>query len=397
MKTNIIFCLALILCGAFGGGCASGPAETGERYPEKIHMLDAKNGWMAITEGKGFQVLHTTDGGRRWKDVTPQPFPYRHWDCEFPKANMAWVSFYEKNKTCLLLTTNAGKSWEPWQPLGAFDNSTDNYFLGGERDDCRFFNPNDGQVIMFDGGTCQAEYTFFETHDGGLSWNFAPFFQRSSSTHGTIQIGDCDGSATSYYPPGTVVIAQGDLMDETPKGIVRLSLTSDAGKAWRDVTMPLPAQFQDRLVESSPPYFFDASNALMAVSAMRDATNGFVDPMLVMYATRDGGNTWSARPGIFSVKGFSYGDCDYVTLKDIYLKSDAGLYATHDGAKSWQMARVNAAFESIGQVDFTDAAHGWLVVFNEDPRYNRDYYPFHLYRTSNGGKSWSEMPVKISR
>lgn len=417
MLFRLMACLVFLLAGMPLRVCATvapaGIIETATNGWVDVHMLDARNGWAEVHEGwrvvyGGHRIisisplpqrlLHTSDGARTWSDVTPRPFPHRDWHCQFPKPNLAWISYYETN-TFLVLTTNAGRSWMPWKPLGPFDNSIHNFFLGGEESHCRFFNDHDGLAIMVDVGACQAEYTFFETHDGGLSWTFAPFRSTPSAPsglpNGTVHIGDCDGSAVSYDPPRTVVIAEGDLMDETAKGIVRFCVSTNAGSTWRDLAFPLPAQYQDRLVESSPPWFFDARRAIMGVRLVRDTPRGLVDPVLVLYSTSDGGLTWRTAGGAIPVGTEGYNDFfDYVSPRDVFIHAGVLLYATHDGGRNWLTIRPDINFGKIVQMHFEDARHGWAVLRSVAQAGAHDDYSFAIERTSNGGRNWRPIPAK---
>jgi hypothetical protein len=400
MKTQLFLCVAFAIIGALFNGCATAnrtavTAAPGINSFARIHMLDAKNGWLQTDDPAGLQVLHTTDGGRDWINVTPHPSTNRIWDCQFLNPQMAWIS-YADGKTRLLLTTNAGKSWLPWSPLGDFDNDLHNYFL--HTHSCRFFNATDGLAEMLDGGACQAVYNFFETHDGGMTWKPAfiipPGGASPNETPGTIHTGDCDGSAISYYPSGTIVIANGDLMDETPKGVVRLNLSTNAGQSWRDLALPLPERFGDGLVQSLPPHFFDTDKAILPVFVCKWQNNGpNVYNVLIFYATKDGGNTWTRKPVVdLGSQHFDH-ECDFISQKNILMQHGADLYMTRDGAESWQAITLHlGAGQSVIQMDFVDAKHGWLVTSDTTGPSNS-----FLYRTTNGGITWSKLPLKISR
>jgi photosystem II stability/assembly factor-like uncharacterized protein len=97
MKPKLLLCLALVLSGGLFGCVAvnehsapmSNPKGT-DNFISEIQMLDASNGWAQTGNPDDFQVLHTTDGGQTWADVTPHPLPDKVWDrvrpkdCHFP-------------------------------------------------------------------------------------------------------------------------------------------------------------------------------------------------------------------------------------------------------------------------------------------------------------------------
>jgi len=258
---------------------------------------------------------------------------------------------------------------------------------------------------MVDVGLCQADYDFFETHDGGMTWKPASLFPPGGSSAntppgGTIHIGNCDGSAVGYYPPRTLIIANGDLMDETPKGVVRLSVSTDAGKSWRDLRLPLPDKHRDELVASLSPCFFGSKNALLPVRVFKQDTNDSHSCNgMIFYATSDGGETWAPRPGI--IEGDTGGErqWDFISARNIFGCGGGNLYVTHDGAQSWQTIKPNIDFDrttssgGVSQIDFADATHGWAVLYDTFKDFPHDTH--YLYKTSDGGKTWTELPLNI--
>jgi len=392
--------LFIVIGGILLSSCVM-PDDSHAPFPKtsdaRFHMVDAQNGWLEADDEDKRRIFHTTDGGQSWTDVTPRSLTNRLWDCQFPTARMAWATMYY-NGNRLLLTTNAGQSWMPWTPLGNFDNSTHNYFLGTRN--CRFFNSRDGLAEMMDCCTCQAEYNFFETHDGGASWRPAAIIPPQpacpGALPGTFTLGDCDGSAIAYYPPRTIVIVQGDLMDEAPKGVVRLSQTTNAGASWHEITLPLPEKYQDCLVSAQPPYFFDGTHALLHVNASKWLNNGTnVYKVILFYASRDGGIHWRRKSCEFDTHGISPGEtCLFLSQKDILLYNQETLLRNTDSPENWQNLKPDIGKNHfIAQVDFADKRHGWLVATvrsNSSPSGDDE-----LYRTTDGGFTWAKLTPQI--
>ena len=123
------------------------------------------------------------------------------------------------------------------------------------------------------------------------------------------------------------MIANGDLADETPKGVVRLSVSTDAGKSWRDLSLPLPDKYRDELVDSWSPYFSDANNALLPVRVFKQNTNDSQTcNATIFYATSDGGETWTPKPGIIECDIGGMNGSSIFSLPETYSFAAAEIY-----------------------------------------------------------------------
>ena len=78
---------------------------------------------------------------------------------------------------------------------------------------------------------------------------------------GTIHLCNICGGGINYYPPTKVIITVGDMADEKAKGAVRLSLSTNLGKSWRELELPVPDQYRDGLAGPLSPIFSAAQMA----------------------------------------------------------------------------------------------------------------------------------------
>ena len=281
MRKKSFISLALLL----SGFCA---LANGESSIREIHMLDARNGWALAYQSNFPRVLRTTSGGGSWKDVTPKGFEQGRWECAFPNPKTAWISASKG----LVLTGDGGKTWA---------KAEDPKFYFNEGSQCRLLDAKRGTASTEDGGAGSAYYNFFDTQDGGLTWKPVMItppeeYKGSDMKPGTVHLSNIACDRIGYYPPGKVVIVFGDLGDETPKGVVRLLVSSDL-KSWRELRLPLPEKFRDGLVEPSEPVFFDEKHGLLPVQIVEFTTNAVNFRGLLFYATKDGGKTWTGRAG----------------------------------------------------------------------------------------------------
>jgi photosystem II stability/assembly factor-like uncharacterized protein len=352
-------------------------------------------------------LLHTSDGGRTWQDRTPRAFPYSTAGSYFLDSQTAWVSTLNRNTNVggLLHTTDGGKSWSVLIKQGAAS-----YGCFTEGSICHFFDADDGVANSADGGAGSSWVRFYATHDGGKNWKpvniIPPGGRYSNIPPGEIDLSDITPDRMGFCPPANVVITHGDMGDELPKDAVRLSITTNLGEIWRDVNLPLPSEkYRSGLVECDDLVFLDGKNGWLPVRILkRNADESVAWNVLAFFATDDGGETWTSRPGI--IEGGtnfvgSYRQLDIVSVRDIFVCNGANLCVTHDGAQSWQTITPNIDFDrtsshgGVLQIDFVDAAHAWAVVYDTFKDFPHDKY--YLYKTSDGGKLWMELPLKILR
>jgi photosystem II stability/assembly factor-like uncharacterized protein len=414
MKSKTILWLALALSGGLLS-CSTAierPTEIsnfpdGGTYISEIHMIDVRNGWAWSSRGTEDSdlLLHTTDGGRTWQDRTPRALPYVSEGSCFLDSQIAWVSTLDRKTDVggLLRTTNGGKTWSVLirQGTAAYGGFT-------EMSGLHFSNARDGVARVADGSAGSTWFRFFETHNGGKDWQPIAIIPPGASyapPGAAIGISDIAPESLGYCPPANVVITHGDLDDEKPKDAIRISLSTNLGESWRDLRLPLPSEkYREGLVECDTPVFLDDKNGWLPAHIVKYGGGyTFKWNVLAFYITRDRGETWRPRPGIIEggtnlVGG--YGQYDMVSSRDIFVCNGTNLSVTHDGARTWRTIRPNIDFDrtssrgGVLQIDFVEATHGWAALYDTVDDSHNKYY---LYKTSDGGKTWTELPLRISR
>jgi photosystem II stability/assembly factor-like uncharacterized protein len=115
--------------------------------------------------------------------------------------------------------------------------------------------------------------------------------------------------------------------------------------------------------------------------------------------TMDGGSTWHAvtPAGIKIRSSFppaaNFLDATHAWISDGAQTDTSGVYRTSDGGLTWKHATLPVPAQSAGpidiaQIDFVDAAHGWVL---EDLGGGAGTFYFRLLRSTDGGAHWSQI------
>lgn len=232
-------------------------------------------------------------------------------------------------------------------------------------------SPNDVWLSGYDGQQPDLNYNFFSvTNNGGLSYTSGNIYA-DTNTYNLSSLEGIDANtcwATAY------------MKSTQSKGAVHK--TTNGGASWVNMT-------------SANMYTNNASfaNWVAFVTPSIGIANG--DPIngdFELWRTIDGGNTWTLVPGA-NIPNPVAGEFAIVDMYDkigpnhIWFGTNQGrVFRSSDAGQTWSVAQV-APTSTVIEVKFATVNDGLalMVVSNA----------LALYRTTNGGASWSAVPGGI--
>ena len=279
-------------------------------------------------------VLATTDGGKRWRDVTPrqwarEPFLVSHVDDVASIGDRIWLAPVGSQPLDFIpYTDDGGFIWRiarlPGNPLVAGSLS--------------FWNTTDGRVL---GEAIDGPTYIYQTGNGGRSW---------TRVRGLGQLTGAPIRFTSARSGWSWNDRGG------------LTHTEDGGRTWRRVQLPgisgyrayaAPAQGDYREWAWVPT--FPAKGDVVEPGLARGAGG---ESRTIFYVSRNGGASFTATlaPSESGDPGTAYA----ASTNDWYVTSGNELSRTTDAGKSWTNARVRTPMHTpIDLIDSLSSTVGW--------------------------------------
>jgi photosystem II stability/assembly factor-like uncharacterized protein len=376
--------------GGSGGNAHGGPApavQSPASEAQRIVRVGARTiigeaGLVAPNLGwamNGLGLWWTRDGGSHWRVMTPPQVAStgdvvaRVVDIDAVDDQHLWISAADIQGTKVVngstrhmaieRTLDGGRTWQGSIPPGC---------SGCAGAHLSFVDARNGFALAAAPGNRQF---LFETHDGGASWH------RVAST------------VPLSGPIRFVNVREGWAVSE-PRGLAGGGLyrTTDSGRHWRRVRLTAPPGYRSQAATAGVPRFFESRVGVVPVR-FRDRKHA---QHLVVYLTRDGGNTWSPRPAPVDadLRAQSWGIPEALpfsaaTADSWFLFVGRRLFWTRDAGRSWSITRTVAPkAPRVWDVYFTSPLDGWAIFapVETGPRAGSA-----LVKTTDGGRHWTPL------
>ena len=352
-----------------------------------INMLDEIRGWGLgqpaagdTPAGAHQHVLVTEDGGLTWRDVSPpQPAGGEGVSLAasafFLDEDNAWAAFYDANTARaagtarVWVTRDGGGTWTASEPLDLSDVE------GYVPSDMIFVTDRIGWLMAHAGAGMGHDYVLvFATRDAGQTW------ERVADPFTNTLAMSCQKNNLGFLNERTGWVT-GDCFGVAPG--VYFQRTDDGGLTWAEQLLPAPTGMA-RLFESPEVGCGTYSLTLLPPQAVRVAVscNYFLEDGRIdnyLYASDDGGQTWSIDPLPGRTMAFLNPDVGWsLAGSDVNDPAAARLLSrTSDGGDSW--AEIGTVFWDAS-FDFVTQELGWAVA--------RSGEDLGLVQSTDGGATW---------
>ena len=264
------------------------------------------------TNGAG--VFKSTDGGNTWNEI-PAATGRPSTSINISVTNDGKAFFIGPNNDSIFRTTDNGLSFNRY-----FSNADSLYDI--------FFADNNL-------GLCTSKLGLLKTMDGGTSWNnISPLPEYNAGAYSSLFMYGNTNAWICYN--NKVFHANGDLsvfrIDSVPSVSPNLYLTS--------------------VFAISPTVVYAASYS------------GYI------FKSVDGGNTFSYLNKLEDNYSAAGTDIQFLDANTGYASVGTRIYKTTDAGATWNVVVALRYGQSISEIHFTDASHGWAVYSGVVLKYN---------------------------
>lgn len=341
--------------------------------------------WGKASKGS-LRIYRSGDGGRTWTDISPSPAvsavdadssTFTAWD----ERHLLLFPSQNNGTRKVMHSKDGGETWSSGPALPhamsaatAFVSSDQGYLL------------TEGDAAMGHSGK-----TFYKTANGGVTWTkVMDNSEASLSSNEEAKKGLMPQYGFTGYGVSFRDLKHGWVPMQSRDGVPRLVRTTDGGVTWKLVDLSKAANWNNNNPQiTAAPVFFGKNHlqGWMPLSIHKDKAYDIGG-----FRTRDGGESWVYVPFEENIPEDSYvieGGPVFVTADVGWFWNGTELKATVNGARSWQVLKVNseftsslASFPNMKDLQFADAHHGWVLLTSEDMKHSR------LLKTEDGGRTW---------
>lgn len=377
MRPAIVIAMVML---AFSLNSRPTLAQTGDewRWLFSLKMFNGQTGWAVAFKGRfePVSVVRTTDGGRHWKDVTPQAPP----GLRLSPLGVGWL------RARTPLGAWAQSSLEQLTPDGQPSSSPVVFHTldGGQTWSVSisvrgwlmdFLNARDGWSVSGN--------DVLRSTDGGKTW-----FKIASG------IASVHHPASLHFLSATRGWITGNVGETLPRRPYLL-VTSDGGYTWKQQNLPVPPQLtlSDSELVAELPQLLTAQVGILPIRYETHKGAG-----VFFCVTRDGGTTWTyttpltlpSSPSRSGTVGLGYWGSSFADVNHGWVTDADALYVTSDGGRRWTKIQPRLPFDRpLGHLEFISPQVGWATGWHFDK-------PF-LLKTLDGGRTWTSIPYVISR
>jgi photosystem II stability/assembly factor-like uncharacterized protein len=343
----VFFLLLLPACGSGGGDrhrVATPSATASVSTPTPTVTAAAAVAWAAGANS----LIRSNDGGFQWA-----PTGRGASAVSFGDREAGWIA-----SGYIMRTTDGGQTWVDQSPNIVDPPPVVFDIAALDRSHATAVGIEDRRVAPV-----TRRPAALHTEDGGATWRHAELPPLGAGADDVALL------ATCLAPSGAGLAAGTDPgLSDAPKTLVLL--TSDAGRSWADVTDRLPHR------------------PFAQVGCGPDGRLWFIGQSSTILMSEDGGATWQDRhgdlPAGLNVRrgAFLGGDVGWIAATEPPIESRLLVFLTRDGGQTWVQSVVAPGpgdFEAIG-IDAIDATHA--VVVAQDAR------PLVINARSSFGRSW---------
>lgn len=370
--------------------CATIPATGSEQVLPQVMVGNA--GW-------GDGLLHTTDGGVTWQNVSPSSPPnttkggYATYAID---ADHAWQTLATgplkqplATQLAVFATADGGRTWTPGGPVPVNG-------AGSVTDRLDFIDAQHGWLLT-DSGTETWDRAsssiisqprvraIYQTIDGGLNWSrLASEQEGGGAPLGTLNPG-CSTSGLTFVNQDQGWLTWDCNSGNGPSGpsqsSTSVAVTRDGGRTWQPVALPSFPGSGDFTCSASSPVFTGALGAL-SMNCGGTSQAGFS----AVYATSDAGRSWNFRKLPFFSQGINFVDAETGWALG---GTGRSLYRTTNGGRSWALIKQFATEQSVTGFRFLDSRNGFVRTSRYSPDRMSGYST--MWKTTDGGLTWSVM------